>query len=110
MMYFKFYVRKYARDSSHVLDIHEVQIDDSDIYEERLVSILDRWDKLLRTKIITLVKVLWNHHGIEEGTRELESVLNCLVKEVHHLISRTEFPFSGKGCHDPGNTKLKFKI
>jgi hypothetical protein len=36
------------------------------------MRILDRKDQVLRNKSISLVKVLWNNHSVEEGSWELE--------------------------------------
>jgi hypothetical protein len=41
-------------------------------YEETLMRILDRKDQVLRNKNISLVKVLWNNHSVEEASWELE--------------------------------------
>ena len=49
----------------------EVEIQEDDAYEEWLVRILDARDQVLRNKLIPLVKVLWQHHGVEEATWEL---------------------------------------
>ena len=39
-------------------------------FEEGPVRILDRWDQVLQCKTIRLVKVLWQHRGVEEATWE----------------------------------------
>ena len=44
-------------------------------YEERPIQILDQKEQVLRTKTILLVKVLWQHHDVEEATWELESMI-----------------------------------
>ncbi|XP_024021300.1 uncharacterized protein LOC112091545 [Morus notabilis] len=44
-------------------------------YEEAPVQILDQKMKSLRHHEIPLVKVLWQHHGVEEATRELEMTM-----------------------------------
>ena len=36
------------------------------------MRIIDTKEKVLRNKIIRLVKVLWQHHGVEEATWELK--------------------------------------
>ncbi|CAN6703503.1 unnamed protein product [Malus baccata var. baccata] len=41
-------------------------------YEEYPVEIIDRKVKALRTKTISLVRILWNNHGVEESTWEPE--------------------------------------
>lgn len=62
-------------------------------YEEIPIYILDRRDKQLRNKTIPLVKVLWNHHGVEEVTWELES----------EMLTRYPWLF------DSGGTLVKFR-
>ena len=42
-------------------------------YEERPRKILDVQERVLWNKVIPLVKVLWEHHGVEEATWELET-------------------------------------
>ncbi|KAL6312876.1 hypothetical protein AAG906_022637 [Vitis piasezkii] len=42
-------------------------------YDPNINHILDN-KEVLRTKTIPLVKVLWDHHGVEETTWELESI------------------------------------
>ena len=41
-------------------------------YEEELVEIIAREEKVLRNKVIPLVKVLWRNHSKEEATWERE--------------------------------------
>ena len=61
-------LRKYIPDPSHVLDTPEIELRDDLSYEEQLVHILDREEKELRNKTISLVKVLWRNHLVEEAT------------------------------------------
>ncbi|XP_059638570.1 uncharacterized protein LOC132280833 [Cornus florida] len=65
-------LRKYELDPSHVLSWVDVDIDEDVSYEEGPIQILDTRNKVLRGKTVTLVKVLWRHHGIEEATWERE--------------------------------------
>ncbi|XP_017638732.1 uncharacterized protein LOC108480296 [Gossypium arboreum] len=50
---------------------------------EKLVQILDRDIKVLRTKSIPLVKVLWRNHGTEEATWELK---DSMRQQYPHLF------------------------
>ncbi|XP_073295893.1 uncharacterized protein [Primulina huaijiensis] len=63
-------LRKYEPDPSHVLDISEVQLDPDVSYVERPVCILDRSERKLRSKLIPMVKVQWEHRCVEEATWE----------------------------------------
>ena len=63
-------LRKYILDSSHVLNYEPLKIKDNLIYEEVPIQILDCKDQVLRTKTISLVRVLWKNHTIEEASWE----------------------------------------
>ena len=65
-------LRKYIFDPSHILTDLPMQIEKNFTYEERPIEILDRKDKVLRTKTIPLVKVLLRNHSNEEATWERE--------------------------------------
>ncbi|RVW58192.1 Retrovirus-related Pol polyprotein from transposon 297 [Vitis vinifera] len=66
-------LRKYEPDTTHVLDWQDLNLQEDVTYEEGPRQILDKKEKVLRTKIIPLVKVSWDHHGVEGDTWELES-------------------------------------
>ncbi|XP_062075297.1 uncharacterized protein LOC133779341, partial [Humulus lupulus] len=66
-------LRKYVSDSTHVLSYENLELDRDLSYEEKPVQILDRKDKVLRSKTIPLVKVMWRNSKVEEATWELES-------------------------------------
>ena len=60
-------LRKYTPDPTHVMDWGELVVDADEIFEEGLVFIMDSRDQVLRRKAIRLVKVLWQHQGVEEA-------------------------------------------
>ena len=61
-------LRKYVTDPSHIVDYKPLQINDNLSYEERPIEILAKEVKLLCNRGITLVKVLWRNHEVEEAT------------------------------------------
>ena len=63
-----------------------LQIQKDMTYTEEPVQILDRKEKQLRRKIISLVKVLWRNQHIEEATWELEDEMQ---KNNPHLFQGT---------------------
>ena len=65
-------LRRYRSDPSHVIPPSEIEIQSNLSYEEEPVRILAQEVKELRNRKISLVKVLWHKHGIEEATWELE--------------------------------------
>ncbi|TYK06162.1 Chromo domain-containing protein [Cucumis melo var. makuwa] len=44
-------------------------------YEERLLRVLDRKEEVMRTKVISMIKVLWNNHGVKEATWKSEDLM-----------------------------------
>ncbi|XP_060965562.1 uncharacterized protein LOC133034487 [Cannabis sativa] len=65
-------LRKYVSDPMHVLSYEMLELQPDLSYDEQPVQILDRKEKVLRTKTISLVKVLWRNSKVEEATWELE--------------------------------------
>ena len=64
-----FYVsmlRKYTPDPAHVVDWERIIVDTNGTFEEGPAHILDSRDQVLRRKTVRLVKVLWQHRGVEE--------------------------------------------
>ena len=46
-------------------------------FEEGQVRIMDSRDQVLRHKTVRLVKVLWQHRGIDEATWEREDTMRA---------------------------------
>ena len=70
-------LRKYTPDPTHVVEWEGIVIDTDGTFEEGLVRIMNRWDKVLRRKTVRLVKVLWQHRGVEESTCEREDMMHA---------------------------------
>ena len=75
-------LKKYVPDSSHVIKPQVVHIQEDMSYEEKPVEILDRKMKTLRTKEISLVKVLWRNQKTEEATWEREDTMRANYPEL----------------------------
>ena len=65
-------LKKYHPDPQHILATEEIELQEDMTYEEEPVKILDRKVKMLRTKSIPMIKVLWRYHDIREATWETE--------------------------------------
>ncbi|KAM1211763.1 hypothetical protein ACFX2I_003496 [Malus domestica] len=65
-------LRHYVSDPSHVIPLQPLEINPDLTYDEEPVTILDWKDKVLRNKTVSLVKVLWRNHLVEEATWETE--------------------------------------
>ena len=61
-------LRKYTPNPTPVMDWGEITVDTDGTLEEGQVRILDNRDQVLRRKTLRLVKVLWQHRGMEEAT------------------------------------------
>ena len=77
-------LRKYISDPSHVLEAPEIELRDDLSYEEQPVQILGREEKELRNKTISLVKVLWRNHRVEEATWEWEDQIRSQHPHLFH--------------------------
>ena len=65
-------LRKYLPNESHVLHPQAIEVDSQMSYVEEPIVVVDRQVRKLRSKEIPSVKVIWNHHGENEATWELE--------------------------------------
>ncbi|XP_072092387.1 uncharacterized protein [Arachis hypogaea] len=74
-------LKKYNPDESHVLRPETVQLRADLTYQTLPVRIVERSDKQLKGKTVSLVKVAWGQTGTEEYTWELEDKM------------RTDYPF-----------------
>ena len=68
-------LRKYTQDPAHVVDWGGIIVDTYGTFEEGLAHILDSMDQVLRRKTVRLVKVLWQHRGVEEAIWEREDIM-----------------------------------
>ena len=70
-------LRKYTPNPAHVVDWGEIEVDTNGTFEEGPVCIVDSWDQVLRCKTVRLVRVLWQHRGVEESTWEREDTMRA---------------------------------
>ncbi|TYK29789.1 ty3-gypsy retrotransposon protein [Cucumis melo var. makuwa] len=75
-------LRRYVADPTHVVAFEPLQINEDLSYEEQPVEILAREVKMLRNRHISLVKVLWRNHGVEEATWEREEDMRAQYPEL----------------------------
>lgn len=68
--------RKYVYSLLHVIDHEPLQIREDFSYEEMPVQISNSKEKMLRTKVIKLIKVLWCNHLVEEATWERDDEMH----------------------------------
>ena len=70
-------LRAYTLDLAHVVDWRQIEVDTDGTFEEGLVYIVDSRDLVLRRKTVRLVRVLWQHCGVEESTWECEDTMRA---------------------------------
>ena len=63
-------LRRYTPDPAHVVDWGKIGVDIDRTFKEGPVRIIDSRDQVLRCKTVRLVKLLWQHRGVEEATWE----------------------------------------
>ena len=63
-------LQQYTPDSTHVVGLGELIVDANGTFEEGPMRIMDSGDQVLRHKTMRLLKVLWQHQGVEEATWE----------------------------------------
>ena len=79
---------KYTPDPTHGVDWGELVVDADGTFEEGPVCLMDSWDQVLQGKTVRLVKVLWQHRGVEEATWECEDIVRELgtLDYVQHSL------------------------
>ena len=75
-------LRKYTPDSTLAVDWGELVVDVDGTFEEGPMRIMDSWDQVLRGKTVRLVKVLWQHRGVDEATWERED----MIRTNYHFL------------------------
>ena len=70
-------LREYTPDPAHGVDWGQIEIDTDGTFEEGPVCIVDSRDWVLRRKTVRLVRVLWQHCGVEESTWEREDKMRA---------------------------------
>ena len=66
-------LKKYMPDASHKIDYTDLEIREDMSYVEKPVKILDTKQKVLRTKTIPMVKILWRNHVLTSAHEVLWS-------------------------------------
>ena len=83
-------LRKYTPNPTHVVDWGDIIVDTDGTFEEGPVHILDSRDQVLRRKTVRLVKVLWQHRGVEKATREHDD----MMRATYHFLFEDEGAWS----------------
>ena len=68
-------LQNYTPNLTHIVDWGELVVDADGTFEEGPVHIIDSREQVLRGKTVRLVKVLWQHRGLEEATWEREDTV-----------------------------------
>ena len=79
-------LQKYTPDPTQVVDWGGIIIDTDGTFEEGPMCIMYSRDQVLRRKTVRLVKVLWQHRGVEEATWEREDT----IRATYHFLFKDE--------------------
>ena len=90
-------LRRYCSNGSHRIPIQDIQVEADFNFDEKPKVILAREVKQLRNKKVPLVKVLWQHHGREEATWELEATMRAQYPQLFDSSMNFEDEFFLKG-------------
>ena len=85
-------LRRYTPDPAHVVDWGEIDVDTDGTFEEGSVCIMDSRDQVLQRKTVRLVRVLWQHRGVEESTWEREDTMRA----TYPFLFRDESTWSSR--------------
>ena len=66
-------LRKYISDPSYILQLQRMEVNEDLTDEEEPIAIVDHQVCQLRSKQISMVKVLWRSNNVEEHTWETEA-------------------------------------
>ena len=77
---------KYTPDPAHVVDWGQIEVNTDGTFEEGPVCVSDSCDRVLRRKTVRLVRVLWQHYGVEEPTWERKDTMRA----TYPFLSRDE--------------------
>ena len=70
-------LRRYTPDPAHVVDWGEIEVNTDGTFEEGPMRIIDSRDQVLRRKTVRLMKVLWQHCGVDEATWDREDTMQA---------------------------------
>ena len=70
-------LRKYTRDPNHILQHETLEFEQDLSVEEEPVKVLEKQERRLRGRTITMVRLEWKHHRPEEATWERQDVMKA---------------------------------
>ena len=89
--------QRYRYDTSHILPVQDIQVQEDFTFDEEPKAILDRGIRQLWKKQVPLVKVLWQHHSMEEATWEPKSIMRVQFPQLFRGNFEDEISFTGGG-------------
>ena len=75
-------LRRYRSDTSHILPVQDIHVQEDFTFDEEPKAILGHEIRQLQNKQVPLVKVLWQHHGMEKATWEPESTMRVQYPQL----------------------------
>ena len=105
-------LQRYHSDPSHILTVQDIQVQEDFTFDEELKAILDHEIRQLLNKQVPLVKVLWQHHDMEEATWEPKSTMRVQYPQLFSSGNfKDEIYFKeGENCNTPKYTLVVFSM
>ena len=79
-------LRKFVHDPSHTVELKPLYLVENLSYEEFLIWIVNKMDKVFRRAIVKLVKVQWRNHSEMEATWELKEGIKDKYPNIFHTL------------------------
>ena len=101
-------LQRYRYDESHIFPVQDVQVQSDFSFDEEPKVILTREVKQFQNKQVPIVKVLWQHHGMEEATWEPKSTMRAQYPQLFSLSMNfeDEIRLRAENCNSPNYTLL----
>ena len=84
-------LQEYKPDPFHILATPPVKLREDLSYEAQPIRILDRQNRVLRSKTIPMVKVLWRSATVEEETWEPERMMRDRYPQLFQQPGKFKF-------------------
>ena len=84
-------LRKYIANPDVIMEYEPLEIQEGLTYVEEPMKIVDKKEQVLHTETISIIKVLWRNHGIEEASWEAEQNMWSRYPHLFEWLCMTLF-------------------
>jgi hypothetical protein len=98
-------LKKCLRLPEERVHVRRIKLKSDLTYEEKHVYVLDTQERVTRSRVVKLYKVVWSNHGERDATWEREDYLKDNYPKLYNKwyafqISGRDF-YKGEGCNTP---------